>query len=240
MKLDNQIKDHIRSHTIRAYQLYVQRAHPFDFDPIEDIYRHAFTEEQWNALQTVLKLSSLRDTGFKYATSFQLIVRDHEERGGELPKETMWPDWLSIPVPVDTVPNLYGGVPISALPDSTRVRLERWIKRGYVFDQGENKLDSVLSSILREATTVGHVVRLWPVLQRFLGDYARKAVENRKARSPIPPGAFEYYLDRNGEWKRGGLKPQFDMRRYATIERILLGAALLEGKPSAKYPTFYG
>lgn len=237
MKLDDGIRDAVRTSTLEAYRLYMQQAHPWRFDPVNDIYRFAFTEEAWQALQLVLKHPGLKGYGFDYATAFKVGVASYEE--GECYDRSEWPKSIAVPLPENTVPILEGGVHLTNIPDEIRYRLEHWIKRGYVFDRGADKLAYAVRMILRESTTVGHVVRLWPVLQHYLPHYAQEAVENRKARSPIPPGAFEHYWDCNGEGERGSLKPEFDMRRYATIERILIGAALIEGELDDRYPTFY-
>lgn len=233
LELEGHIKEHLKTKLQEGYKKYWQAVHPFPFDPIEDIYRYAYTDEEWDMLQYMLDpgrpLGSLEQS-FNMRSRFRLhLPQDVEERvtGGE-----------SIDIYLHRDMPFVEGFTLSRFPEHARKKVEPWMERWALFERGRVKLEDFTRDILYVSNTVGQLVRLWPVTENFLPQYTQETYrKHAKVRSAIPAEAGEWKWSESQRKNRMvGVHPKYDHMQIKNIERMLAGSTLLETELDNFYP----
>jgi hypothetical protein len=202
------------------FREYVAMIHPFPFDPVEDLYRYAFTDQAWASLRYLREerpemLNANSHFTFDIgALSFDVYFYDEE------------------------LPHIH--FDITSIPSEKRPAMVQWFKDRVHFKELEERLDARLRALVGEidgaCNTYGQVARVWPALVPFFEDNARDSIIDRKAQSAVYKtiegyGSVEAF---RGEDVCAPTEDDF----FAELDYLLVGMSLhgkMEGR--AGYPS---
>lgn len=240
------------------YDKFWQYKLPCPVDPVEDIYRRAFTDKEWAAMRYLM---AHKPGVVVENTSFNLYWTDSTTGRGDSPHVTFsFPKTLKLPD---------FGVKLEALPYSIQTQVRKWIDSVNYFrrlrDELYNRVEGMMgrpntsapgswgrSRTARElaphAKTPGQVYRIWPQLQPFFPTAWKDAVRTASAKSRLPEqlgyvanAGSHYCTVEQFQCKSYDTKPEAK-KRFEDINQILelmaLGCDVI--KKAEGYPSFHG
>jgi hypothetical protein len=122
-------------------------------------------------------------------------------------------------------------MPFAGLPDGMRELIQAWIPTWMQYNKETMNVVSKVKRIGSVCSTYGQVVRLWPELQGFLGEWGAEKVHKAKAKSPYPDGAIKWVdpdpTDSNVDVVADGLEDEFKPETYAPLTHMIAECLML-------------
>ncbi len=97
-------------------------------------------------------------------------------------------------------------IPMAMIPDSMRELINPWMHEWLRYRDETAKVEQQVNRVGRACSTWGQVVRIWPDLQGFLGEWGKEKVHGAKVKSPYPNAVL--YLD--GSLEEGFMPEVFE------------------------------
>lgn len=115
------------------------------------------------------------------------------------------------------------------LSDEQRAAVQAWIPEWLRYQQETNKVVELVKLVGRVCATYGQVVRLWPELQGFLGEWGAERVHKAKAKSPYPEAVLEWTEDTDQErmTSDGTLKEEFRPITFEPFSHMIAECLML-------------
>lgn len=89
--------------------------------------------------------------------------------------------------------------PSTILTEAMRSQIEDWVPVWLRYKEQTDQLTEKVRRVGKHCTTYGQLVRIWPDLQGFLGEYGTAKVHKAKAKSPYPAGVLEWGDNSRGD-----------------------------------------
>lgn len=222
---------------LSQFDKYVEYTLPVPFDPVSDVYRHHFTQNQWIALRYLMQE---RPKVISSASSFDLYC------SGQRHLSFSFPPGLTLP-----------GVRIrvSDLPDDVQAVVKPWTNSVWYMRGLRRELHDRCAGLVGNpqgcwrtdelgpgCNTPGQIIRIWPELQPFLGSGERARVRQASMKSRLPDrvaygGGDDGITPEQFQCKAWN-SDKNSRRRFEELSEILVKASLIvdlhhvEGYPS--------
>lgn len=244
-------------YVVRKFDKYWKIKLPCPVDSMEDVYRMAYTGEEWNAMQLLRrdKVGALSQQ-----SSFSLFWTDDRTGTSRCPHATF-------KFPRDEpYPNF--GVDLDRLPDPVQRKLRHWITNVEYFRSLSQELEARCKGVMGNPTgtgkgwtarrrrdldpcvnTPGQLYRLWPDVQPVMDPAWKRTIQLSSVKSRLPSHlGFEVRREERLIWST---PEQFrcesedtlpeEKKRFKQINHILCMVSMADEVPDPKrYPTFHG
>lgn len=240
----------------RKFSKFWQIKLPVPVDPIADIYRRAYSDKEWAAVRY---LKQERPKALNVGSSFELYWTDDTSGNHKCPHIT-----FEFPKKM-TMPDI--GIKLSELPTPIQNRLRSWIVSVNYFRSLQQELSARCKGVMGNPTGTGNnwqtrrrkdldpcvntpnqLYRLWPDCQPVMMSEWKREIQLAAMKSRLP-SHVGYQVRRNGNlhWATvDGFRTtsthsdDYERKRFAEINQILLMVSLAEGVKRPKFPTFHG
>lgn len=201
-RFTREFRDEFPNKVARHFDKYVEYVNPVPFCPLEDIYRQAFTPDEWDCLNTLMERSIGRRTLHRDG-SFELLLPGKKGVASFQRNRVtfQFPDKRKRP-----------GIEIEfdELPDSTQANINTWLKTAVGYRKLRRELFARVKALLdwgwernqsydhyrgcwrggptpgQGCNTVGQVNRIWPELLAFFPPEMIARVRNAHVKSRLP------------------------------------------------------
>ncbi len=183
--VSGQLRDDIRKMMNNRWKLMA----PFPV-PAIDIWRLAWTPAHHTAFKilngtfTLRKYRKFELTGFKDEEQEEFKIGITLEDDQPMPREFTMGRAL--------------------LTDEQNRLIDEWIPVWWRYKTETESLCQKVYDVANQCSTYGQIIRLWPDLLGFLGEYGKEKIANAKVRSPYPEGVLKWggYVEESDGGKR--------------------------------------
>ena len=199
------------------YLTYWHTVHPLTFDPIELIYRRAFTDKEWSALQL---LRERRGEVIKSHSFFEFHPSSVRGIEGGIPETAH----ISFHLPED-MPSI--SIADNELPPKHLREILRWTIIAYRHKAEKMRLRSVVNFLMCNSTinTPGQLLHVWPGLVSHLSAEYRSVLRLRKNKSQPPYG-----------WTPKRIAEFQGSDEFERLDHVLTVLSLTDYKKDDNYP----
>ena len=182
---------------------------PFPLIP-EEVYRVYWTDEEWAAMQTL--------------KPYQLLAhrRWFEIKGcvGGATLTVNFTDGQVYPVGEHLLAFDY-------LPMAMQEPIKDWISLWSHYRAEKLALQAKLKEVAKVCKTYGHLLRVWPDIEGFLGDEGKEKLRDKQVRSPYPRDAMDQLVDSAGYPIKWQLKDEFKPAAFEEFSAMIAEALML-------------
>ena len=245
----------------RKFDKFWQLKLPCPVDPVEDIYRRAFTDKEWVAMRYLMqeKPKVIKNDG-----SFNLFWTDDTTATHKCPHVTFTFDGLRLPeFPVR----------LDGLPDPIQGKVRDWITSVNYFRMLREQLLARVKGVMGNPTGEGNrnqtrtyrdldpcvntpkqLYRLWPEIFPLMHKHWKREVQLGSAKSRLPY-SVAYRVERDGgqgfrskRWAKpeefrceDAEATEYEKRSFQQINEIITMLSIAgDVAPPSNYPTFCG
>lgn len=202
---------------INRYTPYWHAVHPLTFDPIELIYRAAFEEDEWEALQL---LRQRRGEVINSSRTFDFHPSMISDIEGGVPKDARVAFYLPDDMPKVSIKD-------TALPQTNLREIFKWIIVAYRHKAEREALRSMVYKLMHGSyiNTPGQLFHVWPGLVAHLDSRYRGVMRKRRCNSQLP---VVWTADRIAEFQ--------STDEFERLDHILAVLALTNYEKTDEYP----
>lgn len=246
----------------RHFDKYIEYTNPLTFCPLQDVYRQAFTEDEWDALNLLMDRKVGRECFNRYHC-FNL----YPKKGNNMHITFQFPDkrkrpWLDLRM--------------NQLSPEAQQKIHTWLKTAVSYRKLRQEMRRRIVSLLdwgweraqnydynrdcwrggptsgQGCNTVGQVNRIWPELLVFFPADMISSVRNASMKSRLPsffkwkgktvtPDQFmlkdRLFHDRDETEPYSDEEMEFERRKLKAINHILVQMSLIKDVPNVEdYP----
>lgn len=242
---------------VRTFEKFWKYKLPVPVDPIAHIYRAAYSDKEWEALQI---LKTHRRPILSRKDCFDLFWTDDVSGSSKCPHVSFdFPDGIRLP---------YIAMRVKDLPKATQATLLTWITSVQHFRSLERELSTRCNAVMGNPTGVGNrwinrhindldprvntpgqLYRLWPEVQPLMLPHWKRSVQLASTKSPLPKrvglemyssdGVMTYATPEQFRCEDRSALPDAK-QRFKEINDIVLMVSLTDGVPRPDFPAFYG
>jgi len=248
---------HWTMNVIRKFDKFWKIKLPCPVDPVEDIYRQAYSTAEWEAMHL---LRADKPNALSQSSSFSLYWTEDTSGTSQCPHATFkFGNNL-------VLPNF--GVELDKLPQHVQGRVRHWITNVQYFRSLSQELEARCKAVMGNPTgtgsawqtrrrkdldpclnTPGQLFRLWPDVQPVMMSDWKRVLQLASVKSKVPD-RIGFHVLREGR-KQWATPEQFlcldseatdtDKHRFKQINHILCMVSMAdEVKDPKGYPVFHG
>lgn len=261
-RFSKEFRGELPNKVARHFDKYIEYTNPLTFCPLQDVYRAAFTEDEWTALNLLMDRKIGRECFNRYGT-FDLYVSKSNRThitfefpdGRRRPSLDIHIDQLTDEAQKKIMAWIKTAVSYRKLRQFMRQRIVSLLnwgwERGQTYDYNRNCWRGGPTSG-QGCNTVGQVNRIWPELLVFFPAEMIGAVRNASMKSRLPsffklrkhtltPEQFmlqdRLFHDRDETEPYSDEEMEFERRKLKAVNHILVQMSLIKDVPNVdKYP----
>lgn len=237
------------------FDKYAQIKNPLTFDPINDVYKHHFSSDDWKAIQQLLLTKAGHDC-LNTSSRFDLYLPAEDGRTQTWQRNRIgfrFNDDIWRPSP---------DIEFDSLPENVQDNIRSWVVKAIGLKQLRGDLWRRCNALVNDGweprrswnpqghwvggpeagvgcNTPNQVVRIWPELQPFMGDECKDSIRNANVKSRLP-GAIkgfgtiaqfkceaQLFHDRDEDDPYSEEEMKLAKRKFDAMTEILVQASLL-------------
>ena len=201
-RFNGDIRKTLPNQIARHFDKYIEFVNPLTFCPLQDLYRHAFTEDEWRSLNYLLERDIGRDC-LAADRKFTLVMSEGKESILYYRDHVVFwfPDEVLRP-PLE--------IELDRLPYSVQEKLLGWLKKSFAYQRLRRELRTRIEALLdwgwlanqsydssrgswrggptpgQGCNTIGQVYRVWPELLPFFPPEEVAVARNASVKSRLP------------------------------------------------------
>lgn len=249
-------RDSFATRVCSQFDKYAQIKNPVTFNPIDDVYRHFFSTDDWEAINQLLST----DQGKKYlklASRFELYlpVEDGKKQSWQRKRIGFrFADEVWRPAP---------DIEFDQLPANVQDKIRSWTIKAIALKKLRGELWRRCNALVNDCwephrgrptpgmgcNTPNQIVRIWPELQPFMGGECKDAIRNANVRSRLPSSIYGFgtieqfrceaqlFYDRDQTDPLSEEEMKLERRKFEALTEILVQCSLLiDVKHVSGYP----